>query len=76
MGTRVSSDGRDEHQGLDDLAELGAEGLGRVLGGVGGLGERDVEGDAFRGGGVEDPLDPRGGCRDGARRRGYTGVCG
>ena len=29
--------GRDEHERLDDLAELGVDGRGGVLGGVGGL---------------------------------------
>ena len=51
--------GRDEHERLDDLAELGADRGGGFLGGVGGLVEDpDLEGHALPGGGVPDALDP------------------
>jgi len=49
-----------ENERLHDLAELGAECIGGVLGGVCRLLEdRDVERDALARGCVEDPLDPR-----------------
>ena len=49
----------DEHQRLDDLAELGTDRRGRFRGRVGRLVEdRDVEVDALARGGVADPLDP------------------
>ena len=62
MGSRVpSAVRRDEDQRLHDLAQLRADGGGRVLGGVGGLGEDvDVEGHALARRGVDDPLGRRG----------------
>ena len=48
----------DEDQRLDDLAELGADGRGRLCRGVGRLVEGDdVEGHALARGGVEDASD-------------------
>ena len=51
--------GCDEDERLDDLAELGADRRGRLLGGVGRLGEdADLEAHALPGGGLPDALDP------------------